>query len=456
MRALTLKTKLLLITILPLIAVSILIGAATYDQARRLIEVETNAVQERILEAKRQEIRNYISLALTSIEPVYKEEPGGREAAQKEVKKILNNMTFGEDGYFFVYTLDGTNVVHPKLKYLVGHNWWDLQDPEGDFVIRNLIEAAKAGGDFHRYVWNKPSTGQVEQKLGYAIILENWDWMLGTGLYIDDIAEEIEVIRYDFAVGIRQTVIVIFAITLAAILVAGTLIASVRFSEQRFADSKLKELTNRIFDVQEQERKRVSSELHDGISQLLVSVRYGVEMIQSEAKGASALRDYATKCLKILDGAISEVRRISRDLRPSLLDDMGLAAALKSLGHEFQTQSGIQVSVKAERCHDRLSDGAKTALYRVVQECMTNVARHSEATEVSIELTIGPRTLVLVVEDNGIGIPIPLPKNGGLGIRNMRERIETYKGTLHLSHRPGGGTRMSVHMPLDQNLSKAA
>ncbi len=179
-------------------------------------------------------------------------------------------------------------------------------------------------------------------------------------------------------------------------------------------------------------------------------------MIQSEAGGATALRDYATKCLKTLDGAISEVRRISRDLRPSLLDDMGLATALVSLGNEFQTQSGISVSVDAERCHDRLSDGAKTALYRVVQECMTNVARHSEARNVKIDLKVGPHTLALIVEDDGIGIPHPLPQNGGLGIRNMRERIETYGGTLRLSRRADGGTRLRVSMPLENNVSKAA
>lgn len=454
--AVTFKTKLLLISIMPLIAVSLLIGAATYYQARQLIEVETLAVEERILAAKRQEIRNYISLALTSIERIYKEEPQGRAAAQAEVKKILHNMTFGEDGYFFVYRLDGTNIVHPKLAHLVGNKWWDLQDPEGDFVIRSLIEAAKAGGGFHKYVWNKPSTGLVEEKLGYAILLEDWDWMLGTGLYTGDITREIEAIRAEFAASIRQTVVVIFVITLIAIMIAGLLIATVRFSEQRFADSKLKELTNRIFEVQEQERKRVSTELHDSISQLLVSVRYGIEMIHSEASKTPDLRNHAVKCLSTLDGAISEVRRISRDLRPSVLDDMGLATALVSLGNEFQTQSGLRVTVTAERCRDRLSDGAKTALYRVVQECMTNVARHSRASEVKIALKVGTRALALSVEDNGVGLPHPIPQSGGLGIRNMRERMETHGGALSLSNGSQGGTVIRVTMPLDNQVSRAA
>ncbi|MFN3133889.1 cache domain-containing protein [Roseibium sp.] len=452
----TFKTKLLLITILPLIAVSLLIGGVSYYQSSALIDAETRSVETRILAAKRQEIRNYVSLALTSIEQIYENEPDGRQAAQAEVKEILKNLTFDYDGYFFVYTLDGTNVVHPKLPQLVGNNWWNLQDKTGDFVIQNLIKAAQQGGGFHQYVWHKPSTGTVEEKLGYAILLDKWGWMLGTGLYTDDIAKEIAAIRADFARSIRQTLFVIFLITLAAIIIVGTLIAAVRFSEQRFADTRLKALTNRILEVQEQERKRVSTELHDSISQLLVSVRYGLELIHSEANQNADLQAQAAKCLSIIDGTIAEVRRISRDLRPSVLDDMGLAAALGSLGKEFQAQSGITVNVEAERCHARLSEGAKTSLYRVVQECMTNVARHAEAGEVNISLTVGARTLKLRVEDDGIGLPYPLPKTGGLGFRNMRERIETYGGKLSMSRGKFGGTQIDVEMPLDNATAMAA
>ncbi|MEM5583093.1 cache domain-containing protein [Roseibium sp. AS2] len=452
----TFKTKLLLITILPLIAVSLLIGGATYYQSRELINAETRSVEQRILAAKRQEIRNYVDLALTSIQQIYADEPGGPESAKDKVREILHNLTFDYDGYFFVYTLDGTNVVHPKLPHLVGGNWWDLQDDNGDYVIRNLISQATGGGGFHHYVWHKPSTGTVEEKLGYAILLDKWNWMLGTGLYTDDIAKEVAAIRAEFTRSIRQTLFVIFMITLATIIIAGSLIAGVRFSEQRFADSKLKELTNRIFQVQEQERKRVSTELHDSISQLLVSVRYGVELIHSEANRDPGLQGHAAKCLQTLDGTIAEVRRISRDLRPSVLDDMGLSAALGSLGKEFQNQSGITVNVTAEQCHSRLPEGAKTALYRVVQECMTNVARHARASEVTISLKVGLQNLVLCVEDNGVGLPRPLPKSGGLGFRNMRERIETYGGKLTLSRRGPGGTKIKVQMPLDNVSAKAA
>lgn len=442
------KTKLFLITVLPLVAVSLLIGGITFLQASRLIEEQTRAVEQRILASKRQEIQNIVELVLTSIKGQIDQEPEGREAAQAEVKRMLTEISFGDDGYFFVYSRDGTNLVHPKLPHLIGKKWWDLQDPEGDYVIRNLMAAAEAGGAFHRYVWNKPSASGDAEKLGYAVMLEKWGWMLGTGVYIDDIASEVAMVRADFTANVRQTLLVIFLITMIAILLSLTAVATVSFSEQKFADSKLKDLTNRIVDVQEQERKRVSSELHDSISQLLVSVRYGIEMIHSRAGSQVPLQQHAERCLRILDDAISEVRRISKDLRPSVLDDMGLSAALVSLAKDFEAQSGIKVRISADRCRRRLSDKAKTALYRVVQEALTNVARHARAEEVSINLKAGIETLSLTIEDDGVGILLPVNAGGGLGIRNMLERIEAHGGTMTMSRMPLRGTLIRVSMPL--------
>ena len=450
-----LKYKIVALGILPLILAVSVICALVIVQNQRLGEQQAQLIEDSILASKRAELKNYVEMAMSALAPIY---DSGRndEQTKQQVLEELSKLSFGIDGYFFVYKLDGTNIVHPKLAHLVGLKLWDLQHPESDLGIRNLMEASRRGGGFQEYIWQKPSTGLVEEKLSYGVLLSKWGWMLGTGLYIDDIAKEVEATRTEFAASVRKTVVAISGITFVAILIAGALIVAVRFSEQRFADSKLKELNQRIFDAQEQERKRVSTELHDSISQLLVSVRYGIEMIQSEASESSPFRGYAVKCLKTLDGAISEVRRISRDLRPSILDDMGLATALKSLGTEFQSQSGITVKVSAERSHDRLSDGAKTALYRVVQECMTNVARHSEATEVAISLSIGRDSLLLTVQDNGVGIPTLPIKTGGLGIRNMRERIETHNGTIQLLPRVGGGTLIRVTMPIETPIKKAA
>ncbi len=460
---LTFRTRLLLITLLPLLLVSGLSWLVISFQADRLVRAELTTLETRILEARKAEIRNYIALAQTSIRHIYESEPDGRAAAQARVKQILNDMTFGDDGYFFVYDQTGTSLVHPRLPELIGRNWWDLQDVKGDYVIRNLIGQARNGGGFHRYVWDKPTTGQPAEKLGYAGFLPKWGWMFGTGLYLDDIANEIAVLRARTEENVDQTAVILFAITFVAVLLASLLLFAIRLSEERFADSKLKELTRRILCIQEDERKRVSTELHDGISQLLVGTRYSLDLAHAKAPETGSVRGLIAKSMGVLENAINEVRRISKDLRPSVLDDLGLAAATQSLCKDFAEQTGLQVHVTATPVGQCLPDGAKTALYRVLQESLTNIARHSGATLVTVQLARRNSDLVLSICDNGKGMParpgqlgtaaiaLPPPASG-LGIRNMIERVESHGGRLIL--RPATfdgalcGTEIYITLPL--------
>ncbi|MHA1524756.1 MAG: cache domain-containing protein [Alphaproteobacteria bacterium] len=456
------KTKLLLIGVLPLVAVSILTGVVIYYQSSRLIEAEIAEVEKRIITSKRQEIENYISLALTSIRHIYLGEIGGRQAAQSEVKRILHDMTFGEDGYFFVYDKTGTNLVHPKLKQLVGKNWWDLQDPNGDFVIRNLIAKAQGGGGFHRYVWNKPTSGKPAEKLGYAAYLQKWDWMFGTGLYIDDIAREVALIRADIKANVAETATILFLLTMLGVGIVAASVLMVRLSEHKLADIRLKELTKRIVDIQERERKRVSTELHDGISQLLVSVRYTLDAAHARLTRNKRARSLVAKSIGILESAINEVRRISKDLRPSVLDDMGLAAAVTSLTKDFQSQTGIEVEVAVERVENRLTEEAKTALYRVVQEALTNIARHAQADAVTVALTLGRTHLKLTIGDNGVGLaagsahsrPGIGRRGPGIGVRNMTERVESHGGILKMAQNKDRGTLVTVRLPISAASAK--
>lgn len=452
----TLKTKLYLITILPLVLVSLLTAAVLWFQSERFIVAEVKAVEQKIMAGKRTELENYTRLALTAIDDVYENEPGGRATAQAQVKQILNTMDFGEDGYFYVYDFDGVNLVHPKIADYVGQNLWDLEDPTGNKVIQGLITQAQQGGGYHRYIWHKPSTRVLAEKLGYATQLEKWGWMLGTGIYIDDVAREVAQIKSEIENNVQQTAIVMFLITCAAILIVAGTIIGFRISEQRIADKKLKELTHRIVEVQEEERKRVSTELHDSISQLLVSIRYSLDLAELKSHAVPEAKKLISKSLQILENALNEIRRISKDLRPSVLDDMGLAAAVMSLGKDFQEQTGIEVTVTAERCHNRLSNEAKTAVYRVVQEALTNVARHSGAGTVTIKILSGPSDLHLQIADDGCGISEPINFGRGLGIRNMRERIDTHEGEIVLRRRRSGGTEIDVRLPWQKQQLEAA
>ena len=154
-----LRLKIVLLATIPLIIAASATTILVNYQATKLARKEIAIFERTMLKAKQAELLNYISLAKTSIEHLYEsEEPRSAELeadAQEQVKRVLNGLTYGEDGYFFVYDFDGNNIVHPKQTWRVGRNWLDLKDPNGDLVIQNLIRVAKEGGGFHRYYWGK-------------------------------------------------------------------------------------------------------------------------------------------------------------------------------------------------------------------------------------------------------------------------------------------------------------
>lgn len=455
------KTKLLGVAVLPVVLISLASFWVIHSQSQTLAQIQIAEVESRTMAARRAELEKMNQLALNALRGLYEDTTLPEEIAQKRARKMLHDMAYGEDGYFFVYDDTGTNIVHPRLPDLVGKNWWDLQDPNGDYVIRNLINVARAGGGFHNYVWNKPSTGKLEAKIGHAVFLEKWNWMIGTGLYTDDVQAEIAAMRRALRSSIDQTTTVLLFFSIAGVLLAAIFTWAIRLSEQRFADQRLKELTHRIVEVQEDERKRVSTELHDGISQLLVSARYGLDQAMAKVGASSGAKVALEKSMTTIESAIAEVRRISMALRPSVLDDIGLAAAIASLGREFGEASGVKVEIQVEKIGNRLSSKARTALYRVAQEALTNIAKHADANHVWITLARQKHTVTLVVEDDG-----PLKANfaasalewkatpgatPGMGLRNMRERMAAFYGSLDVESSSRGGLIIKAQMPINNN-----
>jgi two-component system, NarL family, sensor kinase len=447
-----LKLKVLLLATVPLIlAVSAITFLVTH-QARSLSKDEIASFERNMLAAKKAELLNYLSLARTSIAYIYDNASRDDKAAQERVKKILNGLTYGRDGYFFVYDFFGTNLVHPKQPTRVGKNWWALKDPKGNLVIQNLIARAQEGGGFHRYLWEKPSTGKISDKIGYAISLEKWGWMLGTGLYIDDVVGQVQAVKSEVSDRIFQTTVMILVITLVSILAVFVTGIMINLHERRLADAKLKKLTQRIIETQEEERGRVARELHDGISQILVSVKYALELALSRAKNKrSGVAGSIQKSADGLNTAIREVRRISRDLRPSVLDDLGLAPALESLADEFSKRTGVKVEIKTLSFGKRLSKDAKTTLFRVAQEALTNIERHARADHVRIELSAPKGAATLCISDNGKGFDMHR-LNGktsavpGIGLSNMQERIEHQNGELQVIS-SAKGTTIQARLP---------
>lgn len=449
-----LKYKIAVLAVLPLIGAILAIAILVTQQGRALGRDEQAILEESLLKTKRAELQHYVQLALTSIDHAYSS--GRNDTATKaEALRILTEMNYGDDGYFFVYDLKGTNLAHPRQPELVGKNLWELRDPNGLTVIQHLISVAKSGGGFQRYVWRKPSTGLDTDKLGYVVQLDRWGWMLGTGIYLDDVAASSNKLREEMSAHTFKTILGLAIVAIVATLMVFAGGMALNISEQRLADQKLKMLAQRIVGLQEEERARVSRELHDGLSQLLVSTKYHFELAyEREIEGRENVAPEIGKGLVGLASAISEIRRISHDLRPSLLDNLGLSSALQQLTDEFRLRTHIEVETRIDVYSIVSDDGSMTTLFRIAQEALMNIERHAKAHHVSIALDQDAEELRLTIIDDGQGFDparIDNSRHSGIGLRNMRERIEYHGGKLVIESAPGR-TRLLAILPRNNDM----
>jgi two-component system, NarL family, sensor kinase len=451
------KAKLIFIALLPIILISVTTIFVVNIQSARLATAQGDIVEKMYVELKRNELQNYIQLARGAIAPMYNSKLKSKREAQREASDILRKMSYGQDNYFFVYDKAGTNIVNPRLTYFVGNNWLGLENGNGKKIIQDMIQIGQEGGGFYEHVWRKPSSREYVNKLAFSTYFPRWDWMLGTGIYMDDVSDKVNTVQAELLNSIRQTRYVLLFLTIGAIAITTLILAGLQLSEQRLADARLKKLTARIVDIQEDERKRVSRELHDSISQLLVSAKYGIENALGHTRKGSKVSQPIESSITALNEAISEVRRISMDLRPSVLDDIGLAAALKGLGADFDAHSFFNVTVNAQSIHSLLSDEAKTALYRIVQEALTNAVKHSQARNVTINLAKVKSRIQLEIKDDGCGTPLGvrfLQETPGLGLRNMQERIDNFDGSIKFFDVKPSGFGIRVTLPATKDESR--
>jgi two-component system, NarL family, sensor kinase len=441
-----------LIALLPL---ALATAAATWVVTQRsqvLAELHLAAVEPVLLASRRAELQSYVNLARSSIAHVVRD--GMPNAlAQEQALTILRRLEFSHDGYFFVFDFDGNTLLYPRQPQLQGQNLMQMQDRRGQYPIQKLLAQARSGGGYVEYEWARPSTGRVETKLGYVEPVAGWQWMIGTGTYVD----EPEVARRRMQEVTTQAVgDTLWRIgTIAVLATLGVVAAAllINLNEQRKADTKLRAMAGQIVLSQEAERARVARELHDGVSQWLVSVKYvfesALERSRQKPNSDEALTHQLDEGVERLREVLGEVRRISHDLRPAVLDDLGLAGAMAHLASTWEQRSGVKVTLLNE-VHDPLPEAVSTALFRVAQEALGNVESHAHAGHVRLRLTRGINVQVLEVQDDGRGFNTDAQMRSpraGLGLTNMRERIESLGGQFHISS-TAVGTLLYAALPL--------
>ena len=215
----------------------------------------------------------------------------------------------------------------------------------------------------------------------------------------------------------------------------------------RESEEQLRLLARRLDEVREEELTRISREIHDELGHALTALRLDLSWLAPKLRrNREPVRQKAAEMLVLVDDTIDSVRRIASQLRPPVLEDLGLAAAIDARLERFSQQTGLQVELQAGT--DEVPEVARRGLYRIVQEALTNVARHAQARSVRVRLQCSPALVVLEIADDGVGIAAGMITNPrSLGLVGMRERAAALGATFHVAGDPGGGTIIRVTLP---------
>jgi PAS domain S-box-containing protein len=216
---------------------------------------------------------------------------------------------------------------------------------------------------------------------------------------------------------------------------------------------QLRRLSRQVLSAQEEERKKISRELHDVIAQTLTSINVRLANLKRDAKeNASGLERSIARTQQLVERSVNIVHRFARELRPTVLDDLGLIPALHTFMKSFREETGVQVSLSAFADVERVNGDKRTVLYRVAQEALANVARHARASRAEVKIQKRDGAVCMKIKDNGKGFQqgrlLRAKKQNRLGLLGMQERLEMVGGKVSVSSAPGKGTTVLVELPL--------
>ncbi|OYW31259.1 MAG: hypothetical protein B7Z47_01565 [Chthoniobacter sp. 12-60-6] len=215
---------------------------------------------------------------------------------------------------------------------------------------------------------------------------------------------------------------------------------------------ELRQLSRQLLSAQEEERKKISRELHDVIAQTLSGINMRLATLKTDSTvNSKELQGKITSTQQLVEKSVDIVHRFARELRPSMLDDLGLIPALQSFMTSYMADTGIRVTLKAFAGIEEAEGSTRTVLYRIAQEALTNVARHAKATQAELRIQNPDGGICMEITDNGCGFAVEgkgsARKNNRLGLLGMRERVEMIGGTFCVESAPGQGTTIRVEIP---------
>ena len=230
------------------------------------------------------------------------------------------------------------------------------------------------------------------------------------------------------------------------------------FADMARGQQRFRRLARSVWRIQEEERRRFARDLHDGLGQNITAILHQLEQLATDPGLGGSAPARTQRAIDLCARALHETRNLARMLRPKILDDLGLCAALRWLGRSVSDGAGFAVDVDCEEGFADPSGDIATLVFRVVQEAMNNVAKHARASHVLVKVSARDRVLNVLVADDGCGFDpdaalVVAPSDSGTGLGSMRERVALFGGRLSIVSSPGDGTQLRAALPLHGDLA---
>ncbi|WP_431417323.1 methyl-accepting chemotaxis protein [Aeromonas dhakensis] len=274
----TLKQKILLLGAVPVLLMALVVNLSNYMIAKSDLEADLVVARENAIKERKALLSSYLMLAKTAVDTAYNQPDS--PAVRKQVTELLRPLRYSSDGYFFVYDFQGNTILLPTRPEMEGKNRWQDKDAKGKLLIQEIVKAARQGDGFSEYWTAKPSIGRDAPKLSFNLVLDKYQWVIGTGFYIDDIDNELAVLRTERESNMRDSlqssvllILVILGVTLAATVVIGNRVT------RPLADAV--SALNDIADGEGDLTQRLKVQSHDEIGQLATAFNRFVTRIQS-------------------------------------------------------------------------------------------------------------------------------------------------------------------------------
>lgn len=373
MKTMTIKNRILLLSILPLVFAISTIMFLVHFELSALGDEQVKDIRSSMMNEKRVILKNYVDIALTSIKSVVASGSYDDAVIKKQVADQLRDILFGEskDGYMFVYDYGGINIVMGQKPELEGKNLYGLQDANGVNVIKDLIDSAKSGGGFLEYSWNKPSKNAEAPKLGFAQAIEQYNWMVGTGFYIDDIDDAVMAAHMEIDKRINRAMMLIAIVGLVLIVLVAFISLFVTGRITKPIQDTVSALNN-ISHGEGDLTRRLKVYADDEVGQVSISFNHFVEKIHQlvlEIKDSVGDLSESTRQMNIV------VTRTNENVAKQKDETMHAATAVHEMAATAEDVAG-NASRAAEAAQQADSETASGQI--IVEDTIVSISHLSE------------------------------------------------------------------------------